>query len=224
MRRFIFLLSLLTTVAHAQSIFQTEDNRVFFGGLIAGINASQVDGDALSGYHKIGFHGGAQVVTRLTPMFGLGLEILYTQKGSLFKGFSEDAYANTYLQEYRLHLNYVSIPLLLHVWLPGKTSVQGGVSYDRLVSSKEEFSTQQSYQVLNPEAFPFKKNNFSLIGGAGYEFYRGWQIQLRYEYSLTSIRDGYYIPFGYGGGLFGGQYHNLFTIRLAYFFGNSEAN
>lgn len=222
MRCLLFLLSFLPLAAHSQSIFQTDDNRVFFGGLIAGVNASQVDGDALSGYHKIGFHGGAQVVTRFTPMFGIGLELLYAQKGSLFKGFSEDAYANTYLQEYRLHLNYVSVPLLLHVWLPQKVSVHGGVSYDRLVSSKEELSTPQSYQVLNPETFPLEKNNFSLLGGAGYEFYPGWQIQLRYEYSLTSIRDGLYIPLGYGGGVFGGQYHNLFTIRLAYFFGGKE--
>lgn len=222
MRSFLILLLLLPLAASSQSIFQAEDNRVFFGGLIAGVNFSQVDGDALSGYHKVGFHGGAQVVTRFTQMFGLGLEILYAQKGSLFKGFSEDNYANTYLEEYRLHLNYVSVPLLLHVWLPGKASVHGGVSYDRLVSSKEEISSPQAYQVLNPETFPFKKNNFSLIGGAGYEFYPGWQIQLRYEYSLTSIRDSYYIPIGYGGGIFGGQYNNLFTVRLAYFFGGKE--
>lgn len=224
MRPILFLLLLLPFTTDAQSIFEAEDNRVFYGGLIAGANASQVDGDALSGYHKVGFHGGAQVVARFTPMFGAGLELLYAQKGSLFKGFSEDAYANTYLEEYRLHLNYVSVPLLLHVWMPGsKISYHAGVSYDRLISSKEELSTPQSYLVLNPETFVFKKNSFSAIGGVGYECYRGWLVQLRYEYSLTSIRDGYYIPLGYGGGLFGGQYHNLFTVRLAYFFGNREA-
>lgn len=218
MHRLLFFLFLLPTAAFSQSVFQTDDNRIFFGGFAGGANFSQVDGDALSGYHKVGFQGGAQVVARFSPFLGAGLELLYAQKGSLFKGFSADAYANTYLEKYRLRLNYVSVPLLLYVWMPEKVSYHAGVSYDRLVSSKEEITGPQSYQVLNPEAFPFQKNNFSLLGGVGYEFYRGWQIQMRYEYSLTSIREGKYIPLGYGGGTFGGQYHNLFTVRLAYFF------
>lgn len=195
---------------------------MFFGGLTGGVNISQVDGDALSGYHKIGFQGGAQVVARFSPYIGVGLELLYAQKGSLFKGFSEDAYANTYLEEYRLQLDYVSVPLLLHVFTPNRLSYHAGLSYDRLIRSKEEITTPQAYLVLNPEAYPFRKNNFSLIGGIGYEFYRGWQVQARYEYSLTSIREGRYIPIGYGGGTFGGQYHNLFTFRLAYFFGGRQ--
>ena len=137
MRRLILCFLLLPFSLKAQSLFQTEDNRVFFGGLTGGVNISQVDGDALSGYHKIGFQGGAQVVARFSPYIGVGLELLYAQKGSLFKGFSEDAYANTYLEEYRLQLDYVSVPLLLHLFTPNRLSYHAGLSYDRLIRSKE---------------------------------------------------------------------------------------
>ena len=56
----------------------------FIGSIIAGANASQVEGDDVRGYKKAGFVGGASVMIALDKkmQWFATVELLYTQKGS----------------------------------------------------------------------------------------------------------------------------------------------
>jgi hypothetical protein len=38
--------------------------RTFYGGLVGGVNFTQLDGDNYAGYHKVGFNGGGIVYAR----------------------------------------------------------------------------------------------------------------------------------------------------------------
>ena len=53
----------------------------FKAGIVAGINAAQVDGDLAAGYNKIGLLGGLRVTTVLSNKFDVSLDFLYSQQG-----------------------------------------------------------------------------------------------------------------------------------------------
>ena len=64
MKKFLFLFSLLAL--HAFTLFaQEEDKSIFQPVVIIGFNATQVAGDDLAGYRKIGANTGAGVFIRL---------------------------------------------------------------------------------------------------------------------------------------------------------------
>src|SRR5689334_21238513 len=78
----------------------------FHAGLLAGISTSQVDGDNLAGYHKVGIKGGVFVNRQLSEKFALQLEIEFLQKGSRKP---VDTIENTF---FLMRLNYIDVPLL----------------------------------------------------------------------------------------------------------------
>lgn len=221
MIRNIFLLSILVLAvagriaAQPASIFDREIPRTFYGGLAAGTNFSQVDGDERSGYHKVGLNAGPLVYVRFAKVFGASMELTYSRKGSHDKHFGANIYGVPYLDEYRLRLNYVEVPVALYFFGPKRLNYSLGCSYARLISSKEEAWTNFPVN-MHPELYPFRQDEISYLGGIGYEWYTGWFIQLRYSYSITSVRDAVRIPVGYGGGVAPGQFNNLWSLRLIY--------
>jgi len=53
----------------------------FRAGVVAGLSASQIDGDISRGYNKLGFLGGLRVIARLKSRTEASMEILYPQGG-----------------------------------------------------------------------------------------------------------------------------------------------
>lgn len=211
------LLVLLPVAAGAQNFFAGDEEgttRLFYGGIAAGLNFSQVDGDSYAGYHKVGFNGGGMVYVRFSDRAGISLELAYSQKGARVKENAADIYGIGYLNDYNLKLNYAEVPLMFYFVAGNNSRVHFklGASYARLINASEE--AVANYPVnLDPALYPFKKQDISYMGEINYMFYPGWFLSFRYTYSITSIRDAQYIPAGYGQG-FAGQYNNLFSLRL----------
>ena len=87
----------------------------FDGGPVAGINATQVQGDDYTGFNKLGLSGGAFIDVRNPDNFwGIRLEMHYAEKGSRRGG---DPEVGTTTIE--LRMNYIDIPVLLDVNLGG---------------------------------------------------------------------------------------------------------
>jgi len=81
--------------------------QTFRGGLLVGINFSQIDGDNIYGYHKLGLLGGVTVRTSLRPRWDIALEMLYDQQGSsVFTAFTNRDDPG------QIILDYVSFPLI----------------------------------------------------------------------------------------------------------------
>lgn len=79
----------------------------FDGSLVLGTTLSQIDGDNLAGFNKIGLTGGVRVDYNTEKKYYGALELLYTARGShssLIKG--------TPTTESKTHLNYLEIPLI----------------------------------------------------------------------------------------------------------------
>jgi len=186
----------------------------FIGGLTAGINLTQVDGDQVFGYHKVGFNGGPFVKLMIDKKqrFSVTIELLYSQKGAAKKYPGPNrieynhALNDTTLYDtrytgfdkkffYKLRTDYLEIPLLFHYDDPrSKISVGVGIAWSRLVYIKE---TLHDYTVndtlfrgarrLNTTVSSgrYKKNDWSIIADVKIPIYKGLKFNFRFQYSLA---------------------------------------
>ena len=168
----IILLLFVEVAAYAQS---------FQGGVLAGLNASQVDGDTYSGYHKAGIVAGAYVLTNLSRTFFTGMEIKFAQKGS-----QKNPNPKTGDQQiYKMRLNYIDIPVYLGVHTSEKTSVLGGLSAGILMSGNE-YDIDGKFPPQDQNAF--NKIDYQAFIGVRYQLTDRLSIDLRGAYSVVPIR------------------------------------
>jgi opacity protein-like surface antigen len=187
--------------------------KLFEGGFALGFNATQVDGDTYAGYNKAGLHTGGIVCVHFSQTIGVSLELLYSQKGSRGAIVKESYAIGTYFDKYYLNLNYVQMPLVLYVKMHPRIDLEGGVAYSRLVTSWEYAESDQPWYV-DPTKTEFNKSDFCYLVGLSYRLSRHWYGDVRYEYSIGSIRPTDRQPVPYT--QYGGQYNNSFTFRLLY--------
>ncbi len=199
----------------AQSNYYEDEPKLFEGGILLGAVFSQIDGDTYFGYHKVGVNFGGRVYAHFTPVFGATLEIQYAQKGSRGEAVLESPTIGTYVTKYYMNVNYVEVPLTLHAILY-TIDLEAGVSYARLVRSKEWILSDKPV-VIDPEKARFNTTDFGYVFGIGRRVYKGLRANLRFQYSMVSIRPPERIPTNQGYGNIG-QFNNLFNFRLIYLF------
>lgn len=201
--RFLFLLFLFcfSLLSFAQQIR---------GGFILGVSPSQVSGDRLSGFNKVGLTGGLLAKTALSEKVDIEIELLYVQKGSR-KPIDPD---NNDYEEYKLELNYAEVPLIFQYRFNDKWIFDAGVSYGRLIFSRES----DEYGEF-PVDFPFKKDEFSINGGINYYLFRNVLMNWRISNSVLPVR-----PHVSGAQfrLNRGQYNTVLMFLLKLEFGNRE--
>jgi len=176
MKRF-YLLILLLIVAQTAAYSQA-----FQGGVLGGLNASQVDGDSYSGYKKPGIVVGGYVLTNLSRTVFSGMEIKFAQKGS-----RKNPNPKTGDQEtYKMRLNYIDLPVYLGVHTSDNTSILAGLSTGYLMSGTE-YDNYGKFTEEDTHAF----NDFDIQGFLGFRFQMNdrLSIDLRGAYSLLPIRE-----------------------------------
>lgn len=119
----LFLLALLIFVP-------TLSAQTFKGGLVAGFNLSQLDGDKLAGYNKIGLNAGGRVSVDLSERWGFSMQLLFSQTGS---SRTRDDDPNSIYDKIRL--NFVEAPFLFH-FTDWKFELDAGFSYARLMNHR----------------------------------------------------------------------------------------
>ena len=159
----------------------------FNAGFSAGLVASDIDGadtrDTDNDFHKLGFTVGGIVNTQLNKNNQFHFEINYIQKGSLQP---PDSLNNGY---FKIALGYIEIPILLKHqiyfnWKQkriNKFDIEGGVSYGRMIHSKEIGNTNY---VLPNAADYLNKNDISLLVGLDYNITKNIYFCLRYSNSV----------------------------------------
>ncbi len=117
--------------------------------------------------------------------------------------------------EYDLRLNYVEIPVLVHFSDKGGITFGAGFSYSRLVGSKEIEHGKDTISYANE--FPFKDDDFSVIADIRFRVWKRLQGNLRYSYSLGSIRERTFTNI-LGNSWTREQFNNTITFRVIYVF------
>lgn len=217
MRRGLIILLLVacSAVANAQigrGYFTNNEERKFYGGIVAGFNFSALNGDVYSGYRKVGLNVGPTVYVKLLPKLLASLDLLYTQKGCRGVRVLESNYSGQFIESYRVNLNYYEVPLVLHYLLDDKWNIGVGAAYGGLISSKEDAYTDQPF-TFNPSTTAFRTEDISYVLDASMQFYKGWFVNMRYQHSISTIRDAQNIPYYFSNGA-AKQTNVMFSLRL----------
>jgi hypothetical protein len=196
MKRYVLIaLSLLPLHLAAQQ---------FRGGIIAGINGSQVDGDHYAGYNKLGIMAGFFVYRPVSEKLDIQLEIKYMGKGASKKTTKSD------LVQYKSQLHYVEMPLLLHYKASRKLGIEAGLGFGYLFSyaEKDEYG-----EIPIEDAAKFNAFELSSIIGLRYNIKPFLALNLRYSYSILPILNS---PGDITYFFNRGAYNNLFSIGVMY--------
>lgn len=145
---------------------------------VAGLSPSQVHGDNFAGFHKVG------------AIAGIGVESDFSKhvKGSLlFQFIQKGARKNQNLEKndltaYYLNLNYLEVPLLV-TYHHKKYLFDVGVSAAYLINYYE---ADQNMNLTG--RLPFRKYDFSVKVGLGYNISERWFANVRSSNSFITTR------------------------------------
>ena len=183
----IFLLG-IACLATAQDKGKSNLSR-FYGGVRVGFTATQISGDDLVGFHKVGAHAGLFVNHSIHPSgrLKLQLELDFTMKGS-HSNSSANQFANNY---YSLTLGYVEMPLMV-VWTAGKWTLWGKPFQFELeagpVFGVNVFSRERDAIGLIVGRPPFRRFEFSGMAGISLVVADHHSVNFRYENSIIPVR------------------------------------
>ncbi len=187
-------------------------SQVFHGGVLAGITASQVDGDTYSGFDKLGFQGGVFIITPITKGIDARLEIKFTSRGAKNQA-SED---NTGF--YKLTLFYIDLPVLAAIKVKQLGSIEFGLipGYLFAVTGEDDYGKIPAESLVD-----FHKFDLGTLLGISFNVSEKIALNLRYSYSIISIRDlessnDYYSWFGNLFGFSEGDYNNYLSFGVNY--------
>ena len=181
------------------------------GGLALGLNATQVDGDEVFGFHKYGLNIGPFAIIPLGKNFSISLETIYNQKGSYQRPQYKDSLSNG---EYRLKLNYVEVPVLFRYTDKDIFTFGTGLSWGRLVDFKE-WEHGRAVNWDNPNG-PYKRSDVNVLIDVQFKMTKGLNFNFRYAYSLAKLRTRTFLT-----GEVRNQFNNIITLRLVYIFKDS---
>ncbi len=176
----------------------------FKGGFYIGINGTQVDGDKIAGFYKLGSNLAVAVEYPFGEHLGVSMEIGYSQKGSQTK------WQQGVPRQYFLKLDYVEVPLMLNYHDNKKVTLCAGVGINELVYFNEEIVNYNPY--LNYSHIrKINNTDIELKGGGSYQLSKHWMINILYSYSVISMGISDDSPY-----LNNGLFNNLVTFRLGY--------
>ena len=169
---FILLLSL--------PIFVYTQN--FNGGVLAGMTATQVDGDGNGGYHRAGLIGGVWIDFGFSSQLSIRTELKFIQKGS-YQRFTDGMGGTT--DFYSLRLNYIDMPYLLEYHFRDDIIPFAGLSLGFLWNAKEANATG-SYP--NEDIAMFRKVEVAGTAGVEYKINESFSFCVAMSYSILPVR------------------------------------
>jgi len=148
----------------------------FNAGSIIGINTSQVSGDNLGGFNKLGFRIGG-FVHRSFDRIDAQIELQYINKGS-----RELIEKNTYNEGYKFQANYLEIPVSIKKNIYTNTNVELGGSIGHLLNWSEQYDGLDNYGI------DVKKIEYSIHIGIEYQINTNFYFNTRLSNSILPIR------------------------------------
>ncbi len=219
MKKYFFFLTLLLPLLLSNPGFSQR----FLGAISAGMNLSQVDGDEVYGFKKVGFNGGPSIIVPFgrDGKWTVTMEILFSMNGSYQKTYVPDTVApDTNLPAsyfgYKLNLNYIQIPLLVH--FTDKKIIAGGLgfAYGQLVGVSEwEDGVKIEGTTLQG---PYTMADFQVLADVRLRIWKRLWANLRYSYSLVPIRTRDFTNITEKQVWTRKQHNNVITFRLTYIF------
>jgi len=193
----------------------------FLGALSAGINLTQVDGDEVYGFKKVGFNGGPSIIMPFgkNGKWSVTMEILFAMDGAYQKSADTvipDSTRPASYNGYKLNLNYIQVPILVH--FTDKKIIAGGVgfAYGQLVGVAE---WENGHRIENTTLQgPYTMSDFQVMADVRLRIWKRLWLNARYSYSLIPIRTRDFENYTQTQVWTRKQYNNVITLRLTYIF------
>jgi hypothetical protein len=175
MKKLLFVSIMLVGVASSYAQVQ------FSIGLKGGANFASIQvKDAKATWdNKTGFHGGAFALFKFTA-FAVQSEIIFSQQGSTVTYNSQD---------YKANFNYVNVPILAKLYLPGGFNFQLGPQFGFLTGAESDFDPISGIPGDADLEDYYKNSDVSLGMGIGWDLPLKITIDARYNLGLTEIDD-----------------------------------
>jgi len=185
----------------------------FGGGIIAGISTSQVSGDQLGGFNKVGFLVGAFTNKSISPLLSIQMEMTYIQKGSNNPTMNDADHPN-YLKE-DISSSYIEIPLLLQYHQSNKLKIEGGALSAYLIDGYyNDLTGKLPIYTVNP----FIKYDFGVLLGIDYTFSNKLSLNTRLSNSILPIGAEDYDGINSYNSSRKGKYNSVLSFALHYNF------
>ena len=136
--------------------FFTAGAQQFGGGIMAGLAASQVAGDKISGFKKAGVFAGGFVNLQISPHSAFQMELEYFQKGARENPTEKNNY---YSHIFRA--SYVELPVLYQYIFNDRVKAEVGPSMGVLIGYYEETNEEilsDKYGYNKPATLTFQIN------------------------------------------------------------------
>ncbi|MEI6348036.1 MAG: outer membrane beta-barrel protein [Bacteroidota bacterium] len=185
--------------------------QIFKAQLIAGANVTQVDGDEVYGFKKWGGNFGLGVIFPVSKnkKWMVSLETIYNQKGAIQRRTSVDTFPEPW--KYRLFLDYVETPVMLHIEDKDSWTLGLGFSWGRLIGIKE-YENGKIVDSTTTTSGVYARSDWNFLADVRFRIWRQLKFNFRWAYSLVPIRDRYFIKTDHSRN----QYNSMMTIRLIY--------
>jgi hypothetical protein len=184
------------------------------GQIIGGINATQIDGDEVYGYHKFGLNLGVGAILPFNnKRWSLSVETIFNQKGAYQNESPElDTLPKPY---YNIRINYLEVPVLIHFEDKQTITFGLGFSWGRTVGIEEiEHGRKIETTTL---AGPYKRDDVNFLADLRFRLYGKLKFNFRYAYTVFPIRTRIFTN-SIGQTWERTQYNSLLTFRLIYVF------
>ncbi len=159
----------------------------FNAGLVLGLNASQIDGDQLAGFDKLGLTGGVRGIARLSEKVAVNVEFLYSERGS-----KPDALDAIFEPDIHIDLTYAEVPFYFSFkdWKITdyyKVQIHTGISFARLINASTIDGYEDDELELDTLVDEFNSNDLSFLIGASFNFSRSIGVNLRYTRFINKL-------------------------------------
>jgi hypothetical protein len=183
----------------------TRENQLFVGYIAAGMNATQIAGDSLAGYRKVGANIGVGAYIMYKPTFSNSIELTYSMKGSQ-KTFNDQ----NPLDFGKYSFDYVEIPILFNYHESDIAIFHGGFTVGRLI----RYQLFEVASLVLPTSEP-KKWDFAATVGATFLIKERFGLNFKVNFSMNSLWD---LAVSSSRARRGGWYHNALNFRFVYLF------
>jgi hypothetical protein len=188
------------------------------GAAILGVNATQVDGDEVYGYHKFGLHAGLAAIVPFGDHWAVTVENIYNQKGAHQRPLYQDSLDGSY----DLKLNYLDIPVLVQYTDKDVATFGAGMSWGRLVGISEQ---RNGYPMPETtlESGIYRSSDINILLDVKFRIIEKLRFNVRYAYSVRPIATREIVDSKTGKPNIRDQYNGMFTFRLYYVFNEQRS-
>ena len=154
----------------------------FGGGIILGINSSQVGGDDLAGFNKAGLLAGVFANTAISRLISFQMEMTYIEKGSNNPNMNDTDHLK-FLKE-DISSFYFEMPVLLQYHQSNKLNIEGGLLSAYLIDA---YYNDLNGKIPIYNVNPFIKYDFGLLLGIDYLLSNKLSLNTRLSNSILPI-------------------------------------